>query len=68
MNQPEVQEDVVPLEGASPAANPDGRMPMGIPESAIEGDPAADPTSDRFQTEIAALKIQQGGSSPSNKD
>ena len=59
MNQPKVQEDIVPPEGQSPAANLEGRTPMGIPLEAIEGDPAADPTGDRFKTEIAALVIEQ---------
>lgn len=61
MNTPKVQDDVVPVEGESPAANPEGRTPMGIPAEATEGDPAADPTSDRFATEVAALKIEQEG-------
>lgn len=59
MNQPKIQEDVVPPEGGSPAANPEGRTPMGIPAKATEGDPAADPTGDRFKTETAALDIEQ---------
>jgi len=61
MNTPKVQDDVVPVEGGSPAANPEGRTPMGIPTEATEGDPAADPTSDRFATEVAALKIEKEG-------
>ena len=59
MNQPKVQEDIVPAEGGSPAANPEGRTPMGIPAEAIEGNPAGDPTADRFKTETAALEIEQ---------
>lgn len=61
MNEPKVQEDTVPAEGGSPAANPEGRTPMGIPSEVIEGDPAADPTSDRFATEVAALRIERDG-------
>ena len=59
MNQPKVQEDVVPPEGGSPAANPEGRTPMGIPIEAAKGNPAADATGDRLKTETAPLKIQQ---------
>jgi len=59
MNSPKVQEDTVPAEGGSPAANPEGRTPMGIPSKVIEGHPAADPTSDRFATEVAPLRINK---------
>ncbi len=61
MNKPKVQEDIVPAGGASPAANPEGRTPMGIPSEVTEGGPAADPTGDRFETEVAALKIEKDG-------
>ena len=61
MNTPKIQGDAVPPEGASPAANPGGRTPMGIPAEAPEGNPIADPTSDRFATETAALKIEEDG-------
>jgi hypothetical protein len=61
MNKPKVQEDIVPAEGGSPAADPEGRTPMGIPSEIIEGDPTADPTSDRFATEVAPLRIEKDG-------
>jgi hypothetical protein len=68
MNQPKIQEDIVPQEGASPAANPEGRTPMGIPEEITKGDPAGDPTGDRLATEVAVLKIEQDGQLPGNND
>ena len=61
MNKPKVQEDIVPAEGGSPAANPEGHTPMGIPSEIIEGDPTADPTGDRFATEVAPLRIEKDG-------
>ena len=66
MNEPKIQEDTVPAEGGSPVANPEGRTPMGIPSEVIEGDPAADPTTDRFETEVAALRIEKDGQPPGN--
>jgi hypothetical protein len=68
MNQPKIQADIVPLEGGSPAANLEGRTPMGIPEEVTKGDPTADPTSDRFVTEVAALTIEQDGQPRGNND
>lgn len=59
MNQPKVQEDIVSDEGTSPAVDPEGRTPLGIPVEADEGDPAAKTTNERFATEIAPLKIQK---------
>lgn len=58
-NTPKVQQDIVPLEGASPETNPEGRTPHGIPEEATEGEPKAKTTNDRFATETAALNIEQ---------
>ena len=60
MNEPKVQEDVVPDEGASPAANPEGRTPFGIPVDVDAGEPAARANGERFATEIAALEIEKG--------
>ncbi|GAC1347245.1 MAG: hypothetical protein NVSMB18_31690 [Acetobacteraceae bacterium] len=45
-----------PAEGASPAHNPTGATPHGIPEAMTDGAPAASPTSDRHETEIAPLR------------
>ena len=60
-NTPKVQTDAdIPVEGTSPAANADGRTPLGIPEEAVEGDPKAKTTNERFATETAALNIEQG--------
>ena len=41
MNEPKVQEDILPARGGSPAANPEGHTPVGIPSEIIEGDPTA---------------------------
>ena len=55
MNKPKVQDDIVPEDGTSPAINPEGRTPLGIPIEADQGDPAAKTTNERFATEIAPL-------------
>jgi len=68
MNQSKIQENVVPPEGGSPAANLEGRTSMGIPEEVTKGDPTADPTSDRFATEVAALTIEQDGQPRGDND
>ena len=51
----------MPATGGSPAANPEGRTPMGISSEIIEGDPAANPTTDRFEAEVAAFGIEKDG-------
>lgn len=60
-NTPKVQTDAeIPVEGTSPAANADGRTPLGIPEEAANAEPKAKTTNDRLATETAALNIEQG--------
>ena len=60
-NTPKTQTDAqIPVEGTSPAANPDGRSPHGIPEEATKAEPGAKTTNDRLATETAPLNIERG--------
>jgi len=52
MNEPK-QPANPPEGGASPASNPTGKTPNGIPRGAKDHEPKASPTSDRQQTETA---------------
>ena len=55
MNTPKVQTNDPPTEGASPDHHPDGTMPHGIPKGTDDHDATALPTSDRHQSETAAV-------------
>ena len=44
----------VPAEGTSPAANPTGATPNGIPDGMRDQDAKGHPTDDRADTETAA--------------
>ncbi len=60
-NTPKVQtDDEIPVEGTSPAANADGRTPLGTPEDAGEHVPSALPNDSRLATETAPVNIEQG--------
>lgn len=52
MNQPK-QPDDVPEEGASPAHNPTGTTPHGIPEGTGDHEAKGYPTDDRKDNETA---------------
>jgi hypothetical protein len=54
MNQPRIPKDPPPG-GASPATNPTGKTPDGIPEGMEDQKPKGHPTSDRAETETAPL-------------
>ena len=64
MNQPKVQDDVVPEGGTSPAVNPEGRTPLGIPVEADEADPTGRAGDERFETETAPLRTGKDEPSP----
>ena len=67
-NTPKVQTDAnIPVEGTSPAANADGRTPLGIPEEASDAEPKAKTTNDRLATETAPLNIEQGKPEPAKR-
>jgi hypothetical protein len=55
MNQPK-QPPNPPEGGASPASNPTGETPHGIPRGVEDHEPKGRPTSDREQTESAPAK------------
>jgi hypothetical protein len=55
MNQPK-QPDDPPTHGASPATNPSGQTPHGIPKGAEDQEPKGRPSSDRAKTETAPHK------------
>lgn len=55
MNQPKVQTDDPPPEGASPDHNPTGETPHGIPKGIKDQDPKARASDDRQATETAPL-------------
>ena len=60
-NTPKVQTDAnIPVEGTSPAANPEGRTPHGTPQEAGEHTPSALPNDSRIATETAPVSIEQG--------
>ncbi len=63
-NTPKVQQDDVPPEGASPASNPEGRTPDGIPKQSVDFEPKGAPTNDRFSTETAAVNIKEDKPQP----
>ena len=56
MNQPKVQTDDPPPEGASPDHNPTGETPHGIPKGTQDHPSKALPTDDRQASETAPLK------------
>lgn len=56
MNQPKVQTDDPPPEGASPDHNPTGETPHGIPKGLKDQGPEGRPNDDRQATETAPLK------------
>ena len=59
-NTPKVQTDAdIPVEGVSPAANPEGRTPQGTPEEAVDFEPKGTPTNDRFASETTAVNVEQ---------
>lgn len=58
IDEPKIQQDIVPTDGVSPETNPEGRTPHGIPEGAGDYDPAASPTGERFETETAPQEIE----------
>ena len=55
MNQPKQPADP-PAHGASPASNPSGKTPHGIPKGVEDHEPKGAPNSDRQQTESAPLQ------------
>lgn len=56
MNEPKVQDDIVPEDGTSPAVNPEGRTPFGIPVDADKAEPSGRASDERFETETAPLR------------
>ena len=54
MNQPKIQTDDPPTEGASPDHNPTGDTPHGIPKGLEDHDAKALPNSDRQAGETAS--------------
>ena len=60
-NKPKVQQDDgVPVEGTSPASNPEGRTPHGTPEQAGDHEAKGTPTNDRLSSETAPVNVEQG--------
>lgn len=59
MNQPKIQTDNLPPEGASPDYNPTGTTPHGIPEELAKSDVSGRPNDDRIASETA---VQKSGS------
>ena len=55
MNQPKVQTDDPPPEGASPDHNPTGETPHGIPKAIKDQAPEARPSDDRLANETGPL-------------
>ena len=60
MNQPKVQTDDPPPEGASPDHNPTGETPHGIPKGTEDHDAKALPNDDRKTGETAPRTIDKG--------
>lgn len=48
-----------PQGGVSPAANPGGRTPHGIPHGTLEEEPRGQPTSERHRNETAPLATER---------
>ncbi len=59
MNQPKIQTDDPPSEGASPDHNPTGNTPHGIPKGTEDADAKALPTSDRQASETAPRESEK---------
>ena len=59
MNQPKIQTDDLPAEGAAPDHNPTGNTPHGIPKGLEDHDAKALPTSDRQDNETALRKTEK---------
>ena len=59
MNEPKTPKDPPP-EGASPAHNPTGETPHGIPDGAGDDEATGTPSSDRLQSETATQQSGQG--------
>lgn len=59
MNQPKVQTDDPPPEGASPDHNPTGETPHGIPKGTEDHDAKALPNDDRKTGETAPQTIDK---------
>ena len=59
MNQPKVQTDDPPAEGASPDHNPTGNTPNGIPKGLADIKAAGPPNDARGATETAVQKAGQ---------
>jgi len=57
MNQPKIQTDDPPPEGASPDHNPTGTTPHGIPKGMEDQDAKGTPTNDRQATETTPPDI-----------
>lgn len=55
MNEPKVQTEDPPVEGASPGHNPTGDTPHGIPKGIKDDEPKGLPHNDRGATETAPL-------------
>ncbi len=60
MNQPKIQTDDPPTEGASPDHNPTGDTPNGIPKGLKDAAEASGRANDdRIATEVVAQKTKQ---------
>ena len=59
MNQPKIQTDDPPTEGASPDHNPTGDTPHGIPKGLEDQDAKGLPTSDRQEGEAASRTAEK---------
>ncbi len=59
MNQPKIQTDNLPSEGASPDHNPTGETPHGIPKGLRDADAVGRPSGDRLASETAVEKTTQ---------
>ena len=59
MNQPKVQTDDPPREGASPDHNPTGNTPHGIPKGTEDHDAKALPNDDRKTAETAPRTVDK---------
>ena len=59
MNQPKVQTDDPPPEGAGSDHNPTGNTPHGIPKGTEDHDAKALPTDDRKTGETAVRDVEK---------
>jgi hypothetical protein len=59
MNQPKIQTDDPPTEGASPDHNPTGNTPHGIPKGLEDHDAKGLPNSDRQAGETASRTAEK---------